>query len=214
MAWGYDASVLKDTIIPIEKQKIVTEENTIERQMQLMKAMTAGKKFSVMGGNHLTADDIFIATEMTLREKEKQRLEVLKKKCERLSSIEAQAKLVIENKGTDATSWSKTDLDAVLGWYGVKKLSSMGKGEKVEKWNQTKHLTPTPIEHWTDDLEQQLLAASSTNIAIGDTAVGRYEHKKMEDFKRAAPKFSADQWAIMNAVREQHETNQGLGGDP
>ena len=42
----------------------------------------AGKKFSVMGGNHLTADDLFIATEMSLWEKEKQHLAVLKKKCE------------------------------------------------------------------------------------------------------------------------------------
>jgi hypothetical protein len=54
-----------------------------------------------MGGNHLTSDDIFIAAEKSLREKEKERFKVLKKNCERLSSIEAQRKLVIKNKGTD-----------------------------------------------------------------------------------------------------------------
>ena len=73
---------------------------------------------------------------------------------------------------------------------------------------------PATIERWTDELEEQLLAASNTDIAIGDTAVGRYEQRRMEDFKRAAPKFTDKQWAIMNAERDQHATNQGLGGDP
>ncbi len=64
--WGYDASALRDKIIPIEKTKIITQEHTIERQTQLMKVATAGKRFTVMGGNHLTSDNIFIAAEMSM----------------------------------------------------------------------------------------------------------------------------------------------------
>ena len=67
--------------------------------MQLMNASTAGKKFTVMGGNHLTSDDIFIAAEMSLRIKEKQRLVGLKKKVERAAAIEEKGKAVIEKKG-------------------------------------------------------------------------------------------------------------------
>ncbi len=67
--WGYDASALRDTIIPIKKSKINTKEQIIEQQMQLMKAATAGKKFTIMGGNHLTSDDIFIAAEMMSKRK-------------------------------------------------------------------------------------------------------------------------------------------------
>jgi hypothetical protein len=69
----------------------------------------------------------------------------------------------------------------------------------VEKWKQIqeKHLMPTPIEQWTEDLEQQLLVASSMDITIGNTAVRRYEQKQMEDFKLAAPKFTKDQRAVM-----------------
>ena len=65
----------------------------------------------------------------------------------------------------------------------------------VEKWKhiQEKHLTPTPIEQWTDNLEQQLLAASSMDIAIGNTAERGYEQKQMEDFNWAATKFTEDQ---------------------
>ena len=96
MGWGYDTSALKGTIIPIKKQKIITEEHLIEHQKYLMHVVSAGKKFTVMSGNHLSSDDIFIAAGMSLLENEKQHLEVLKKKCEQLSFIEAQGKSVIE----------------------------------------------------------------------------------------------------------------------
>jgi hypothetical protein len=214
--WGYDASALRDTIIPIEKTKIITQEHTIERQTQLMKAATAGKRFTVMGGNHLTSDDIFIAAEMSMREKEKHRLEVSKKKFERAAAIEEKGKAVIETKGTDCNGWLVHELDAVLAWHGVQKTSSMGKQQKIEEWRgiQSKNGKPATIERWTDKLEQQLITARKKDIAIGDTAVGRFEQKRMEEFKRSTPKFTDEQWAIMNAERERHATNQGLGGDP
>ncbi len=40
---------------------MITNEHMIEQQIQLMKAATIGKKFSVMGSNHLTLYDKFIA---------------------------------------------------------------------------------------------------------------------------------------------------------
>jgi hypothetical protein len=214
--WGYDATGLKDVIEPISKQKLVTEEHSVERRMQLMNASTAGKKFTVMGGNHLTSDDIFIATEMSFRQKERERLTVLKKKCTRATEIENKGKLVIETKGTDCDDWLVHELEAVLAWYGIKKLNSMGRQAKMDKWReiQSKNGQPATIERWTDELEEQLIAASKTDIEIGDTAVGRYEQRRMEDFMQAAPKFTNEQWAIMNAERDRHATNQGLGGDP
>ena len=85
-----------------------------------------------------------------------------------------------------------------------------------EEWRaiQSKNGQPARIERWTDELEEQLIAASKKDIEIGNTAVGRYEQRRMEYFKQAAPKFTDEQWAIMNTEREQHATNQGLGGDP
>jgi hypothetical protein len=196
-----------------QKQK---SRRLIVSQKQLMNASTAGKKFTVMGGNHLTSDDILIAAERSLRDKEKGRLLALKKKCVKAAMIEEKGKLVIETKGTDCNGWLVHELEAVLAWYGVQKMSLMGKQQKIEKWReiQSKNGQPARIERWMDELEQQLITASKTDIAIGDTAVGRYEQRKMEDFKLAAPKFTNEQWAIMNAERERHATNQGLGGDP
>ncbi len=109
------------------------------------------------------------------------------------------------------------ELEAVLAWYGItKKLSLMGRQAKMDKWReiQSKNGQPATIERWKDELEEQLIAASKTDIEIGDSTVGRYEQRRMEDFMQAAPKFTSEQWAIMNAERDRHATNQGLGGDP
>ena len=215
VAWGYDAMDLKDVIVPIEKQKLVTEEHTVERRMQLMNASTAGKKITVMGGNHLTSDDIFIAAELTAREKEKQRLEVMKKKCERAAAIEEKAKSVIDAKGEDCKDWLGHELDAVLAWHGVQKKSLMGKQQKMEEWKeiQKANVKPGTTKKWTDKLEEQLIAASKKDIAIGDTAVGRFEQKMKDNFKRSATKFTDEEWAEFNDERERHATHQGLGGD-
>ena len=99
VGWGYDAMDLKDVIVPILNQKLVTEEHTVKRRMQLMNASTAGKKFTIMGGNHLTSNDIFIAAEMSLRIKEKQRLVGLKKKFERAAAIRRRGRQSLKKKG-------------------------------------------------------------------------------------------------------------------
>ncbi len=107
------------------------------------------------------------------------------------------------------------ELEVVLAWHGVQKMSSIGKQQKIEEWReiQSKNGQSAMIERWTDELEEQLIAVSETDIAIGDTAVGRYEQRRMEDFKQVAPNFTDKQWTIMNTEREWHATNQGLGGD-
>ncbi len=50
---------------------------------------------------------------------------------------------------------------------------------------------------------------------LRDTAIDMAASKvKFAEELWAAPKFTDDQWAVMLAKREQHVTNQGLGGDP
>ena len=109
------------------------------------------------------------------------------------------------------------ELEAVLAWYSVQKMSLMAnKQQKIEKWReiQSKNGQPMTIERWTDELELQLIMVSKADIAIGDTAIGWYEQRRIDDFQQSAPKFTDEQWAIMSAEREPHTTNLGLGGDP
>ena len=74
------------------RQMSVLQKHTMEWQMQLMNALTAGKKFTVMGSNHLTSDNILISAERSLSGKEKECLSMLKKKCVQLATIKKKGK--------------------------------------------------------------------------------------------------------------------------
>ena len=79
---------------------------------------------------------------------------------------------MIATKGTDCDGWLVNELEAVLAWYGVQKMSSMAnKQQKIEKWRESKNGQPMMIERWKDELEQQLIMTSKMDIAIGDWTV-------------------------------------------
>ena len=80
----------------------------------MARASTSGKMFSVNMSGHLTCDDVFLATEKTVREREKKRLTIEKTKRERMMKVEVKAKHVLETKGIDGSRWNVADFDAVL----------------------------------------------------------------------------------------------------
>jgi hypothetical protein len=194
---------LKDTVLRIERTKIITEEMTAARHQALKNATTHGKKFHATGGCHITSDDVFIGAELGLREKEKTRLLTKKKKCLRMMEIYEKGKRVLEAKGNDSSRWLVADLDAVLTWYGVAKLGTLGKVEKLEKWAsiQENNGQPKEFERWTDGDEAALIEASREDIELGDTALGRLQKKKKADFVKTARKFTDEEWAEMTAAR-------------
>jgi hypothetical protein len=67
------------------------------------------------------------------------------------------------------------------------------------------------VKRWTDQLEEQLLVVSKMDIGIGNTAVGRYEQRRMEDFKQAAPKFTDEQWSEYGERATHDKPGPGRG---
>jgi hypothetical protein len=59
-------------------KEAITEEHSKDCLALLAKANTCGKLFSVNIAGHLTANDIFLTTKNTLREKEKKQLTIEK----------------------------------------------------------------------------------------------------------------------------------------
>ena len=100
------------------------EEHDKDRLDLMARASTSGKMFSVSMSGHLTCDDVFLATEKTVREREKKRLTIEKTKRERMMKVEVKAKHVLETKGIDGSRWNVADFDAVLTWYNHPKRSS------------------------------------------------------------------------------------------
>ncbi len=114
---GYNGNVMRREILAIPTTEQITEEHSAERLQLLMKSNTHGKLFTATGGGHLTADDIFIASEMSTREKEKKRLASEKTRRLRKMAAEEKGKLVLSTKGVEGNGWSVSDVDAVLAWY-------------------------------------------------------------------------------------------------
>jgi hypothetical protein len=103
---GYDSTILKDTVLRIERPKIVTEELTAEHWQALKNTTTHGNKFHGTGGCHITSDDVFISAELGSREKEKARLLTHKK------NVCGTWKL--RNRGS--VCWKRRVPTAVNGW--------------------------------------------------------------------------------------------------
>ena len=94
---GYKGSALVATIKEYPKtNEEITEEHGKDRLDLMARASTCGKMFSVNISGHLTCNDVFLATEKTVRERDKKRLTTEKTKRERRMRIKAKVKHVLE----------------------------------------------------------------------------------------------------------------------
>ena len=112
--------------------------------------------------------------------------------------------MVLDTKGVDCTSWNKTELDAVLAWYNPPRRTKMTQEEKKQAWIniQTKGIAPPTCERWSDDDERELLEASKTEIAVGDTALGRAQARKKNELRLSALTMTDDEWAEVVSARQ------------
>jgi hypothetical protein len=80
-------------------------------------------------------------------------LKVTKKAALKMWERLARDTAVDMKKGTDCNCWLMHELEAVLAWHGVQKMSLMGKQQKIEEWReiQSTNGQPATIERWTDN---------------------------------------------------------------
>ncbi len=106
---GYKGSALVATINEYPKTNQITEEHDKDRLDLMARASTSGKMFSVNMSGHLTCDDVFLlATEKTVREREKKRLTIEKTKRERMMKVEVKAKHVL-GLGNEGYRWEQME---------------------------------------------------------------------------------------------------------
>ena len=194
----------------------MTEEHSLEHRLLLAKASTHGKKFSATGGLHLTSDDVLIGSEYAAREKEKESLLKHKSRRQRQIAVEDKAQAIIEKKAMSINNnWTVGELNSVLSWHKVTKLDKMSKDDKLQKWEDIcrRGLQPQAVDKWTDDDENALKEASRTDLVIGDTALGRLQDKKRNEFLETARKFTPEEWAEIIAARSSADTATTLTSD-
>jgi len=210
---GYNGNVMRREILAIPTTEQITEEHSAERLQLLMKSNTHGKLFTATGGGHLTADDIFIASEMSTREKEKKRLASEKTRRLRKMAAEEKGKLVLSTKGVEGNGWSVSDVDAVLAWYDFPHGNKLtNKDAKMSAWAKIRQEGKEPpiFETWTDDDEMKLLEASKTEITLDDTALGRVQQKRKSNFMTAIQTMTKEEWAEVKSQREIAESALNL----
>jgi len=210
---GYNGNVMRREILAIPTTEQITEEHSAERLQLLMKSNTHGKLFTATGGGHLTADDIFIASEMSTREKEKKRLASEKTRRLRKMAAEEKGKLVLSTKGVEGNGWSVSDVDAVLAWYDFPHRNKLtNKDAKMSAWAKIRQEGKEPpiFEMWTDDDERKLLEASKTEITLEDTALGRVQQKRKSNFMTAIQTMTKEEWAEVKSQREIVESALNL----
>lgn len=218
--FGYDGSPYKDEIKKREKKINVTEPHTLERQLLVAKATTAGKKFTATNASHLTAVDIFVGAEYGYREKEHKRLMAEKKRRLRAMAIEERA-LHLWNNTKEGSKLRVKDVEDLLAWHKVKKVGDMSKDEKFKAWEEIarKGTVPPKCDRWTDEDEMALIESARMDLGVADTALGRLRARKKADFVRTARKFTPEEWDAMCAARnldmaaDQVDNDANVGGD-
>jgi hypothetical protein len=187
-------------LLILPRSTINKYELTHERQVALAAAKTCGKRFfATGGGQHLTADDGFIAAEMCFREaavKEKEK----EKKSRMEGNTKRDAALIVldhlENHldGNVHALLSK-ELKTLLKWEGVQ-VSKMG--DKVAK----RALYKKTIEEgggvetaysWTDADEEELEALKNAPIEMADTSYDCYEAEQKRNVVRACRKMTPEE---------------------
>ena len=168
---GFDGSAFKVQIQKKKEPKKMTVRHSQERIDAIAKATTHGQHFHVTGGDHLTSDDIFIATEKKEREREILVLKKKKAEFEKMNSVAAKAKELLQRGG----KFKLDELKVILKYHQVSKWSSYKFPDADAKVKEIiSRGKPAPAyENWTDAEEQRLVDLMTKPIYIGDTALGR-----------------------------------------
>jgi len=149
--------------------------NTKERIKAIRYAKSSGQMFYATGGQHLNSDDFFRAR--ALAEREGQASSLKKKKALLIESIalDREANSLLQEKAFDLTvatekNFRLPECKLLCKWKKCKLISTLTKPECVLAYVAAPR--PAPPEPWTEEDENKLLAITSDEIDLKDTALG------------------------------------------
>jgi hypothetical protein len=216
---------LEDKVRVLQAAAPVTVPHTRECQEALTATTTHGKKFFMMGGKHITLENMFKSAKIVswnaeAVEREKDR----KWRFEYHTRREAALPILncLENELENVVAWlTGKELEVLLHWKGVL-VSKMGNvanrgvlyqqfadGGEEEEDNTS---IPTP---WTDVDKAGLLALTNTPIEMADTSYGRFLVMQKRDAKRAFQHMSpAEREAFLQRLTEIDAADAEDGQSP
>ena len=149
----------------------LTSKGSKERQQLLKNAKSAGQRFEITRGSHLSCDDLLISKVLQSNELELKQMEKDKKERVAMKICEDNAKKLLEIAPGELKG---EELTTLLLWKGIKKRDHPKlKKQKLELWLRVKDNNPPVFNEWTPADEAKMAKLQSTDIDINDTAIGR-----------------------------------------
>jgi hypothetical protein len=181
-----------------------------------------GKKFFVMGGKHVTSDDMFIAVELNWR-----RAEATEREKDKKSWVEYHARrkaaLVIvdrlENELENVVGWLKSkELEVLLRWKGVPVLTMGNVANRCILYQQFAEGGAEEAgipASWTEIDKAELIALRDAPIAMCDTVYRWFEEQKKRDVEQTYQKMTAAEKEVFKRkMAEIDEADAGNGETP
>ncbi len=172
---GYDGFQLK-TFAPVRKTTpAVTVANTKDRVQAIRAAKSSGQMLFATGGQHLNSDDFFRARALDERQVQAKAMLLKKQARQERMALDREAKSLLQVKAIDLTPATEKNFlvpecKLLCKWKGCKLTSGLQKNEYVRQYAAAPR-PPTPVP-WSQEEEDVLLAISSDDIDIKDTALG------------------------------------------
>jgi hypothetical protein len=171
--FGCDGSKLRIDAPTRVTYVAVTEPHSMARVKAIKDAKTAGQMFFATGGQHLNSDEFFKARALAERESRIKQLEQKKKTLNAALLLEDAVMTLLQEKGSlvpdNASNFTVADIKLLLKWKKAKP-TSFKKADLLSAY----YTNPPPLSSqlWTPDDEIELLALSSNNVNMIDTAIG------------------------------------------
>jgi len=146
---------------------------------------------------HSTSDDLFIAMEMSARQKDKDETEKNKKLRLQLQAVEEKA-IAIMAQGKSINSLTVAKLDVLLSWHqATKTKGGAKKADKLEQWKQIMESgkRPPDYDRWTAEDEERLvgLEVQGDTIDISNTRYGCEIALKKRELEAAANSMTREE---------------------
>jgi hypothetical protein len=199
----------------------VTVANTRERQEALAAAHTHGKKFFVMGGEHVTSNDMLIAAELNQRKAEATGREKDKKSRMEYHARREAAPPIVDRLKNELESnvgrLKSKELEVLLQWKGVPVLTMGNVMNRRSLYQQFAEggaeevgIVPAP---WMEIDEAELIALRDGLVAICHTAYGRFEEQKKRDVERAYQKMTAAEKVVFKQKMAEYDEADADDGE-
>jgi hypothetical protein len=180
----------------------ISKPNSMERQLAMKKATSAGATFQATGGGHLNSNDFFKAAELKARESKLKALEEVKKDRDKYCKDQWAAIRLIRAKGELTLDTEKLftmpEIKTMLKWKKIRP-SGTKKRELVQAYTEA---PKPPIQPIWKRSEQQAMDAlrEDENVPLQSTALGAAANRMVRNLKNSMGYIDADALKELEAI--------------